>query len=168
MSIQYVGEIKIFAGNFAPNGFAFCDGTLLPIAQNTALFSIIGTFYGGNGVNTFALPDLRGRVAVGQGQGPGLSPYDIGQVAGSENVTLTQQQMPEHTHVLAASDKPRTSSSPADGFPSAGGYYGATSDTQLNAAAAGGAGGNLPHSNLQPYLAVSYIIALSGIFPSRS
>ncbi len=168
MSTPYLGEVKIFAGNFAPTGFALCDGSLMSIAQNPALFSVIGTFYGGDGVSTFALPDLRSRVPVGMGQGAGLSPYTVGEVVGTESVTLTQGQMPEHSHPLAASNQPRTSSSPTNGYPSGGGYYGATANSQLNPAAAGVAGGNQPHPNLQPSLAITYIIALTGVFPSRS
>jgi microcystin-dependent protein len=168
MSTPYLGEIKIFAGNFAPTGWALCEGQLMPIAQNTALFSIIGTFYGGDGVTTFGLPDLQSRVPVGMGQGAGLSPYALGERAGSETITLTTQQMPGHGHALAASDQPRTSSSPVNGFLAGGGYYGSTSDTQLSPTAVEATGGGQPHSNLQPYLALTFIIALQGIFPSRS
>ncbi|HZT30483.1 MAG TPA: tail fiber protein [Bryobacteraceae bacterium] len=163
----------MFGGNFAPTGWALCNGQLLPISQNTALFSILGTTFGGDGISTFALPDLRGRVTVHQGQGPGLSPYTIGQSAGTENVTLLSSQMPAHNHVINATES-ATTSDPAGAVPANEAanrtmIYGATPDgTVMNAAMCGNAGGSQPHSNIQPYLCVTFIIALQGIFPSRN
>ncbi len=176
MSDPFIGEIRMFAGNFAPRGWALCNGQLLPIAQNTALFSILGTTYGGNGQTTFALPDLRGRVPLSSGQGPGLSPYTLGEMAGSESVTLLTTQMPTHTHTLNASTQPGSATSPAGGVCASGvdsqggnvnGYV-ASPNTTMAPQAIGAAGGNQPHENRQPYLCVNFIIALQGIFPSRN
>jgi microcystin-dependent protein len=169
-----IGEIRMFAGNFAPRGWAFCQGQILSIAQNTALFSILGTTYGGNGQTTFALPDLRGRAAVGQGQGPGLSPYYLGQKAGMENTTLLASQLPAHTHVLNAVEAGGNQASPAGALPAVEStgtslnYSTAGPSTSLNPNAVGVAGGSQPFSIMQPYLAVNYIIALEGIFPARN
>lgn len=174
MSSAKIGDIKMFAGNFAPRNWAFCNGQILSISQNTALFSILGVTYGGNGQTTFGLPDLRGRVPIhsGNSQGPGLSNYTLGQAAGTENVTLLTNQMPAHNHLLSASSSAGTSASPNNGFPAvldAGNGYAASSNgAALNAAAIGTAGGNQPHPNVQPYLAVNFIICLFGIFPSRN
>jgi microcystin-dependent protein len=173
MSDQYLGEIRMFAGNFAPQGWALCNGQLLPISQNTALFSLIGTYYGGDGVQTFALPNLQSRVPVHQGQGPGLSPYVIGQAGGNENVTLTVAQMPQHNHTMATLSAPGTASRPNTQLlaqATSGNLYGpAPSDgSALNQAAISSAGSGQPHANIQPYLAVTFIIALVGIYPSRS
>ncbi|WP_400193058.1 phage tail protein [Hymenobacter sp. B81] len=177
---EFIGIIKLFGGNFAPQGWAFCNGQLMSIAQNSALFSILGTTYGGDGVTTFGLPDLRSRVAVGMGQGPGLSNYVQGQMAGTENVTLLANQMPAHTHMLNASSQPGATNAPAGGVlalpvGSTGGgeevtvnAFGTAPDTTLNPASVGVSGGNMPHENLQPYLALNYIICLEGIYPSRS
>jgi len=173
----FLGEIRIFAGNFAPTGWALCDGSLLQISQNTALFSVVGTLYGGNGTTTFALPDLRGRVVLGFGQGPGLNMYTQGQTGGVESETLTGAQMPAHSHSVAASETsttndpkgavPAKNSGPQPG--SASHVYAAASDgTAMNAAMIGQAGGSQPINVLQPYLVINYIIALQGIFPSRS
>ena len=177
MANPYVGEIRIFAGNFAPMGWALCDGSLLQIASNTALFSILGTTYGGNGVQTFALPDLRGRVAVGFGQGPGLSPYQQGQAGGTETATLTAAQMPPHSHTVGATETASTND-PKGAVPaktegatvgSAPKVYGAASDkTAMNAGMIGTAGSGQPFGIMQPYLVINYIIALQGIFPSRN
>jgi len=169
----YLGEIRIFSGNFAPQGWALCNGQLLPISSNAALFSILGTTYGGNGTQTFALPNLQSRVPVHWGQGPGLSQYILGQSAGVENVTLTQQQMPQHNHTMGTLSAPGTASRPNTQLlaqPTSGNVYGpAPSDgSALNPAAIGLAGGNQPHANLQPYLAVNFIIALQGIYPPRN
>lgn len=168
----FLGEIALVGFNFAPVGWAMCNGQLLPISQNVALFSLLGTFYGGDGVNTFALPDLRGRMAIHSGQGPGLSSYVQGQLGGTEVVTLTAAQMPQHTHQLTGSSSNGTSNSPVNAVPAvqANGVpvYSATPNANLSPNAIGLAGGNLPHSNLQPYLSLNYIIALQGIFPSRS
>jgi microcystin-dependent protein len=177
MAEAYLGEIRIFAGNFAPVGWALCQGQLLPIAQNTALFSILGTTYGGNGVQNFALPDLRGRVVVGVGQGPGLHPYVEGQMGGAESVTLTTQQMPAHSHSVAATETQSTTD-PKGAVPAqtqgptpgaAPKVYGTHLDgTTMNGGMIGQTGGNQPVSVEQPYLAINYIIALQGIYPSRN
>lgn len=174
MSDPFIAEIRIFAGNFAPRGWAFCDGQLLPIAQNTALFSLIGTTYGGDGRTTTALPNLQGRAPMHPGQGPGLSQRNLGQMGGTEMVTLTQNQMPSHTHALigdsgmASTDKPDNTV-----FPGKAGWvqpYGAPTNSMDNMAdqALVNAGGSQPHNNMQPYLALNYIIALIGEYPSRS
>ena len=169
MAEPFLGEIMIFAGNFAPRGWAMCNGQILPIAQNTALFSILGTTYGGNGQTTFALPDLRGRAPVHFGQGPGLSSYSLGQSGGVESVALLQTQLPQHSHVANASSADATSSKPDGTVPSSGGAYAAASDgTIMSPGFITGGGGNQPHENVQPYLAVNFVIALEGIFPSRN
>ncbi len=172
----FLGEIRLFAGNFAPIGWALCQGQLLPIAQNTALFSIIGTTYGGDGIRTFALPDLRGRVVVSFGQGQGLSPYQQGQVGGAENSTLTTAQMPAHSHTVNASET-ATTGDPKGAVPAKTvgptigqdpkAYAAASDGTTMNNAMIGIAGGSQPVSILQPYLVINYIIALQGVFPSR-
>jgi microcystin-dependent protein len=162
----FVGEIRMFGGNFAPRGWAFCDGSVLPISQNEALFSLIGTTYGGDGQSTFNLPDLRGRLPIHQGGG-----FVIGQSAGTEAVTLTLNQIPQHTHAVSA----RTSATA--GSPSGAVYGGNTTTTiytanppsaQMNAAMVGIGGGSQPHDNMMPYGVVSFIIALEGIYPSRN
>ena len=170
MSEPYLGMICIYPYTFAPRGWAFCAGQILPIAQNTALFSLLGTTFGGNGQTTFALPDLRGRFPVGAGQGPGLQNYDLGQVAGSENATLLASNIPPHSHSLNAFADAPTSSKPAGNFLAGASAYNATSDgTQLNAAAIQGpAGGPQPFGILSPYLGLNYCIAMQGIFPSRN
>jgi microcystin-dependent protein len=171
----FLGTIMAFGGNFAPRGWAFCNGQLLSIAQNTALFSILGTTYGGDGRTTFALPDLRGRVAVGMGSGPGLSPVVEGQTGGTETVTLQGTQIPAHSHTVAASTAAGSvppsnafAAVPVDSQGGVGAGYAASANTTLNPATIGGGGGNQPHENRQPYLGVNYIIALQGIFPSRN
>jgi microcystin-dependent protein len=172
-----LGCIFMFAGNFAPRGFALCAGQLLPISQNTALFSILGTTYGGNGQTTFALPDLRGRSPIGAGQGPGLSNISLGEMAGTENVTLLSNNMPVHNHVLQANSGSASVGAPAgnlladSGNSQSGGvpiYTSGTPNAQLNAQSIGLAGGNQPFSNRNPYLGINYIIATQGIFPSRN
>ncbi len=173
MSTQpFVGEVQIFAGNYAPTGWAMCNGQLLPISQNTALFSLLGTYYGGNGTSTFALPDLRGRVPIQPGQGPGLSDRNIGEVGGTESITLTAAQIPSHTHAIGASAANGSADSPAGRVlaraTGAIPQYGATPNVDLAATAVGSTGGGQPHNNLQPYLTLNYIIALQGIYPSRS
>ena len=174
MASPFLGEIKMFGGNFAPRGYAFCSGQILPIAQNTALFSLLGTTYGGNGQTTFALPDLRGRVPVHQGQGPGLSPYDLGQVGGTETTTLTVNQMPSHNHFIAANSGPGTTAAPASNAALAAStardrlYTTNATNTNLAPASLSPTGGNQPVSILQPYLVINFIIALEGIFPSRN
>ncbi|HUR23841.1 MAG TPA: tail fiber protein [Acidimicrobiales bacterium] len=169
MSEPFIAQIMMFGGNFAPRGWALCNGQILPIAQNTPLFSLLGTTYGGNGQTTFALPDLRGRVPVHTGQGPGLSNVVLGQAGGSEAVTLLQTQMPQHGHGVAASNSSAGASRPANNFLAAGGSYAtATDGTVMNPGMIQGSGGSLPHENRQPYLGVNFIIALVGIFPSRN
>ena len=172
MSEPFLGEIRMFGFNFAPNGWALCAGQLLPISQNSALFALLGTYYGGNGQTTFGLPDLRGRVPLSFGQGPGLSNYNLGQVGGEENHTLITNEMPMHNHGVSASQA-ANATSPAGAFPSNDArspvniYSSATDGTQMNPQMIGLAGGSQPHNNLQPYLAVNFCIALQGIFPSR-
>jgi len=172
MSQPFLAEIKIVSFNFPPKGWAFCNGQLLPINQNQALFSLLGTTYGGDGQATFALPDLRSRVPVGQGQGPGLSPYAEGQAGGAETVTLTATQMPGHTHPVKASSSAAGSDQPGGRAlgRSASHIYTAEPDasTVMNANMLGDTGGSQPHGNIQPYLAVNFCIALNGIYPSRT
>ncbi|MDQ3898292.1 MAG: tail fiber protein [Actinomycetota bacterium] len=169
MSEPFLGEIMMFAGNFAPRGWAMCNGQILPIAQNTALFSILGTTYGGNGQTTFALPDLRGRVPMHFGQGPGLSARTLGEQGGEESVTLIQAQLPQHSHTANATSADATSSKPDGAVPASGGAYAPASDgTTMSPGFITGGGGNQPHDNMQPYLAINFVIALEGIFPSRN
>lgn len=173
MSEPFIGEIRIFAGNFAPRGWAFCQGQLLPIAQNDALFALLGTTYGGDGRTTFALPNLAGRIPIHQGTGPGLSPRPIGQAGGTETVTVSAQEMPSHTHAALCSNTGSNQASPVGNFWSTdpGGNtaaYSNTAGSQMATTAIGTTGGGQPHNNLQPFLVINYIIALQGIFPSRS
>jgi len=166
----FIGEIKIFAGNFAPKGHAFCEGQLMPISQNTALFSILGTTYGGDGRTTFGLPDLRGRAPMQWGQGPGLSNHVLGEMDGTETETLIASQLPLHSHTLKASTA-ASSTSPAGtllGEPGPSTYGPPSNLIPMANQAITPAGGNQPHENRQPYLALSFIIALQGIFPPRS
>ncbi|KFE68251.1 phage tail protein [Hyalangium minutum] len=175
MSEPFLGEIRMFSGNFAPSGWALCDGQLLSIAQNSALFSILGTTFGGNGQTTFALPDLRGRVPMGWGQGPGLSPRTIGEQSGSETVTLIATQMPAHTHAMMANSGQGTQFTPEGAVSAAAvestqqplNLYSTTPNTTMSPQAIGIAGGSQPHQNMQPFLCISFIIALQGIYPSR-
>lgn len=167
MAEPFLGEIRLFAGNFAPKGWAFCDGQLLPISQNTALFSILGTTYGGNGQTTFALPDLRGREPIHAGQGPGLQSYTLGESAGEEAVTLNVNQLPAHTHAQPATNADEGTNKPGSAVPAKGGVYAGSSDgTTMSPTTV--SGGSQPHDNRSPYLTVSFIIALQGIFPSRN
>lgn len=176
MAEPFLGEIRMFAGNFAPQGWAMCNGQILPIAQNSALFAILGTTYGGNGQTTFALPDLRGRVSLHQGAGPGLTPYTLGESSGVENVTLLPGQMPAHAHSFAppVSNAAGAAADPTNNFPAAGDAntgpfnYSTTSTGAGGAGVTGTQGGSQPHSNIQPFLCVTFIIALNGIFPSRN
>lgn len=173
MSDQFVAEIRIFPFNFPPTGWAFCQGQLMPISQNTALFSLLGTVYGGDGKSTFALPDLQGNAAMQPGQGQGLSLRDLGEIGGSETVTLLVSEMPFHTHSLAVSAEIADVQTPtADcslGRSGGGNAYTATvaNVVQLAPQALAPAGGSLPHNNMQPYLTLNYCIALQGIFPQR-
>lgn len=171
MAYPFIGEIRMFGGNFAPVGWLFCDGQVLPIAENEALFQLIGTTYGGDGQQTFALPDLRGRVPLHQGQGPGLTSRTLGEAEGAETVTLSLQQMPAHAHPLAATGA-ATISTPQNMRYGARADHVTYLDTMPTAAFAAGAhvpaGGSQPHNNVMPSLCVNFIIALSGIFPSQS
>lgn len=173
MADPFVAEIRMFGGNFAPTGWALCDGQLLPISQNTALFSLLGTFYGGDGRSTFALPNLQGSTPNGQGQGPGLGDYFLGQIGGTESVTLLESEMPFHTHSLQTyRDDPADSAVPGPGtvLGRAAGLlpYRPNQNTQMNPQALGIAGASLPHNNMSPYLVVTFIIAMQGVFPPRS
>ena len=169
MSNPYVGEIRIFAGNFAPVGWALCDGQLLAISQNEVLFQLIGTTYGGDGVTTFALPDLRGRIPVHQGQGSGLSSYVIGQSGGAESATLTTAQLPIHTHAAWAASGVGHISEPQGAIPAAHRDYpvfDSAPGAAMAASALASSGGSQPHENMAPFLGVNFIISLFGIFPS--
>ena len=172
MSEPYVGEIRMFAGNFAPQGWAFCEGQLMAVSQNDALFSLLGTIYGGDGRTTFGLPDLRGRLPIHQGSGPGLSPRPIGSKSGVESVVPSANQLPSHTHPLMASTLPGSDSSPAGGVPGASPsidlYVEEAPTVSLHGNAISSTGGNQSHTNLQPALCIRFIIALFGIYPSRS
>jgi microcystin-dependent protein len=174
MSDQFVAEIRIFPFNFPPTGWAFCDGQLMPISQNTALFALLGTVYGGDGKSTFALPDMQGNAPMQPGQGQGLSLRDLGEISGVENVTLLESEMPVHTHTARATNEIAE-------------LQGATPNTILGRSSGGNAyqtntaanivqmafqelpiaGGSLPHNNMQPYLTLNFCIALQGIFPQR-
>ena len=169
MADPFVSEIRIFGFSFPPAGWAFCNGQLMPLAQNTALFSLLGTTFGGDGQSTFALPDLRGRVPINFGQGPGLSDYDEGDSGGTAAVTLIPSQMGTHTHSVGVSGQPATDRDPAgQSFaPGVGVSYWSTQGPQagLDPRALAAAGGNAPHNNLQPYLVANFCIALQGIYP---
>lgn len=173
----FIGQIMLFAGNFAVRGWALCDGQLLPISSNSALFSILGTTYGGDGISTFALPDLRGRVALHMGNGPGLSNHNIGQDSGAESHTLTAAQMPSHNHAatINASTDEGNSASPTDLIIAKSGsgdpdFVGSAVDTALRSDSISMAnnGGSQSHNNMQPYLTLNYQIALVGVYPSRN
>lgn len=174
MADPFVGEIRVFPFTFAPKGWALCNGQLLPISQNTALFSLLGTFYGGDGRSTFALPNLQGSVPVNAGQGPGLSPRFVGETGGSSTVTLITSEMPAHNHAVNASASEAGSRSPAGELfanQSGGVNSYATSGgaaTPMAAQAVTPAGGGLPHNNMAPFLAFNFCIALQGVFPPRS
>lgn len=183
MTQPFLGEVRMFGGNFAIRTWAMCDGQLMSIAQNQALFSLIGTSYGGDGVQTFALPNLQSRVTVGEGTGPGLTPRTLGETGGTETVTLQISQIPSHIHGLLAS---QTTAAAGGEIPSASVILGTPSPSNghlftvddgsqpppiagdLVAASCGASGGNQPHSNLMPTLCATYLIALQGVFPSRN
>jgi len=166
----YLGEIMLFGGNFAPRGYALCNGQLLPINQNQALFSLLGTQYGGNGQTTFALPDFRGRVPIHFGQGPGLSTHTIGQTAGTEGHFLLLTEMPAHAHVARGSSAVGVTANPSGMYPARCAaqipQWAATANTTLAASAIASTGGSQPHPNVQPVLALNFVIALQGVFPS--
>jgi microcystin-dependent protein len=179
MSDQFLGEIRLFACNFAPTGWALCNGQLLAISQFSALFSLLGTIYGGDGKSTFQLPNLQGRIPVNQGQGPGLSNYVLGEIDGSPSVTLNQSEMAAHNHLLNADKDIATSNSPAGAIYMKGhyvdgtvsgqvlGYSAQRPTTNMKATALGLIGGNQPHNNMMPYLTLNFCIALTGVFPQR-
>ena len=169
MADPFVAEIRMFPFNFAPKGWAFCDGQLLPLSQNTALFSLLGTTYGGDGKSTFALPDLQGSAPMQPGQGQGLSMRDLGEMSGVESITLLQTEIPVHTHTwnVVASD-PGEDRIPAGAEFGRAAIYGAVASTVMMAPQTLSlAGGGLPHNNMQPYLTLNFCIALQGIFPQR-
>ena len=174
MADQFVGEVRCVGFNFNPSGWAFCNGQLLPISQNTALFSLLGTFYGGDGKSTFALPNLQGNVAIAQGQGGGLSDRFIGETGGVANVTLASGEMPQHNHAFSADngDGPADTADPSPTRALSLGpniYTTATSPlTPMAANALAISGQGLPHNNMMPYLVLNFVIALQGIFPSRA
>ena len=171
MSEPFVGEIRMFAGNFAPRGWAFCDGQLLAVSQNDALFSLLGTIYGGDGRTTFGLPDLRGRIPLHQGTGPGLSPRPLGSKGGAENVTLTTNQLASHTHDWNANTEPATGSAPAGKVTAQAAspriYSNQDQGADFASTVIANTGGSQPHTNLMPTLCINFIIALVGIYPSR-
>jgi microcystin-dependent protein len=182
MSNPFVAEIRIFSGTFAPKGWALCNGQLLPLSQNTALFSLLGTYYGGDGKSTFALPNLQGSAPMQQGQGNGLSLRYLGESGGEQNVTLLASQMTQHSHVLSATTTTGTTATSTNNqlalATAGGGKQGGASvvdiystnapTTQLLPSSMSFAGGNLPHNNMMPYLGLNFIIALQGIYPPRS
>ncbi len=178
MSDQFLGEIRMVPFNFAPQGWAMCNGQLLSISQNTALFSLLGTFYGGDGVTTFALPNFQSRVPIHQGQGHGLSPYVIGQLGGVESVTLSVEQTAAHTHLIRADGDTGSNNTPSPSgaalatFAAGSNIYNTATDVAkvvtMSPLMVASTGGSQPHTNIQPYLVVTFIIALEGIYPSRN
>ena len=172
MADPFVAEIRIFPFNFAPKGWAFCDGQLLPLSQNTALFSLLGTTYGGDGKSNFALPDMQGNAPMHPGQGPGLSLHDLGETGGSETVSLLESEIPSHSHSLTASASDGNNTKPAGQLFAQGAgvqIWGTIApNTQLSANAITPAGGDQPHNNMQPYLTLNFCIALQGVFPPRT
>jgi microcystin-dependent protein len=177
MANPFVGEIRIVGFNFPPNGWAFCNGQLMPISQNTALFSLLGTFYGGDGKSNFALPNLQGMAAINQGSGPGLSQRDIGETGGEAHVTLLQTEIPQHTHNVSASSAGGDVNNPAANTVWAKAHLGKTPFNMYNPSAGTGvamsgqafatAGSSLPHNNMPPFLTLNFVIALQGVFPAR-
>jgi microcystin-dependent protein len=173
MANPFLAEIRIFPFNFAPKGWAFCNGQLMPLSQNTALFSLLGTTYGGDGKSNFALPNMQGSAPMHPGQGPGLSLHDLGETGGSDTVTLLQSEMLAHSHGLTASNRQGTDQSPvnelfAGGIGGISQYAAAGSNVQISPNAIAPQGGGQPHNNLMPYLTLNFCIALQGIFPARS
>lgn len=175
MADPFVAEIRIFPFNFAPTGWALCNGQLMPISQNTALFSLLGTTYGGDGRSTFALPNLQGSAPMHPGQGPGLSLHDLGETGGSETVTLLQSEIPAHNHTIRANDGDGISPTPTGNVASGPGadrdlfwYKDGASNSVMNPGALAITGGGQPHNNMMPYLTVNFCIALQGVFPPRT
>lgn len=174
MATPFVAEIRMFGCNFPPRGYAFCNGQLLPISQNTALFSLIGTFYGGNGTTVFGLPNLQGRAAMHPGQAPGLTPRFLGETGGEATVALLANQLPAHSHgvIVAATADGAADRANATGNvlakPTDSSYAGSGATTLMNASGVTPTGQNVPHNNMQPYLAINFCIALQGIFPARN
>ncbi len=171
MSEPFVGEIRMFAGNFAPQGWALCDGQLLATSQNDALFSLFGTIYGGDGRTSFGLPDLRGRLPIHMGQGPGFSTRSIGQRSGSEAVTISSNELPAHSHALSGSTDAASETSPSGnvlGTMSSNTYATSAPSAAMSTSAIGSVGGGQSHYNLQPTLCVNFIVALYGTYPSRN
>jgi len=170
MSSPFVAEIRMFGFNFAPTGWAFCDGQILPLSQNTALFSLLGTTYGGDGKSTFALPDLQGSVPLHPGQGQGLSLYDLGQQGGVDNVTLLTSEIPLHSHSFTATEEVVNENNVTNNFFGAGEsrYAPVANVTQMAPQALPPAGASLPHNNMMNYLVVNFCIALQGVFPPRT
>jgi microcystin-dependent protein len=174
MSEPFLAEIRIFAGNFAPRGWAFCNGQLLQVAQNTALFSLVGTTYGGDGRTTFGLPNLQDRAPMHPGRGPGLTSRSLGQKGGQSTVTLTEAQMASHNHTLQGSSEPADSADPEGAVLGSSApledrqYSTQTQQAAMHSSALGTSGGGQPHNNMPPYLVMNFIIALTGLYPSRS
>jgi len=168
----YIAQVMLFAGNFAIRGWALCEGQILPISQHSALFSLLGTTYGGDGETTFGLPDLRGRVPIGPGTGPGLPAYQVGQRSGTSTTTLTQLNLPSHSHTILANSNKGNTNTPSGNYLAATeevqGYNNTNADNALNSDAVGNTGNGQAFNNMQPYLAMYYEIALIGVFPSRN
>lgn len=174
MANPFVAEIRMLGCSFAPSGWALCNGQILAISQNTALFSLIGTFYGGNGKSTFALPNLQGRVAIGAGQGPGLTPRSLGEEGGEDQVTLITSEMPAHRHTLTGTSGSTDVATPSGNRMGTTGTrgqqvnaYAATANAQMDPAALAPFGGTQPHNNMMPSLSINFCIALQGVFPPR-
>lgn len=170
MADPFVAEIRIFPFNFAPRGWAWCDGQLLPLSQNTALFSLLGTTYGGNGKSNFALPDLQGRAPMHPGQGPGLSLHDLGETGGSETVSLLESEIPNHSHTLRVSGDDGNSRNAGNNYVGAGNnlFAAPANLVMMSDQTLAPAGGDQPHNNLQPYLTFYFCIAMQGVFPPRT
>lgn len=172
MGSPYLGEIRMFGGNYAPFGWAFCNGQMLSIAQNNALYNLLGTTYGGDGVNNFGLPDLQGRVPVHQGQAQSGSNYVLGQKSGSETVTLTVSQIPSHSHTAVGMSSGNATTNPLNATWGNSGInnksFGPTANATMNARSLSMTGGNQPHDNLMPFLVISFIISLQGLYPSAN
>ena len=169
MATPFLGQLMAVAFNFPPRGWAFCNGQILAINQNQALFALVGTYYGGNGTTNFALPNLQSRTPVGMGQGPGLSPYNIGQLGGEESHTITQSEMPQHIHFVSASSAAGSVAVPAGNLlGNSAMYINTPLDSSLAPGFIANSGGSQPHTNLEPYLVINWCIALQGIFPSRN